>query len=316
MASILYISPESLRSKTIELLLLKRSIARFVIDEAHCFSAWGQDFRVDYLYIGDFIRELQEKKQLNEKLPVSCFTATAKQKVVSDIKAYFKEHLDLDLELYTSNASRKNLRYEVIYKESDEEKYAALRWLIEQKNCPTIVYVSRTKRTMELAKKLCNDGFSALAFNGKMDNGEKQANQDAFINDEVQVMVATSAFGMGVDKPNVRLMVHYDISDSLENYVQEAGRAGRDQNLQALGNALLCLSKIDAMKLEGGFLVLYSGMEITRLELDNKISYKADRMFITKYFKGNRNLYPAISILHNHSSLICRVYVPVCLHTL
>lgn len=113
------------------------------------------------------------------------------------------------------------------------EKYTTLRWLIEQKNCPTIVYVSRTKRTVELARKLCADGIAALAFNGKMDKAEKQANQDAFIRDEVQVMVATSAFGMGVDKPNVMLVIHYDISDSLENYVQEAGRAGRDQNLQA-----------------------------------------------------------------------------------
>jgi len=233
MASILYISPESLRSKTIERLLLKRNIARFVIDEAHCFSAWGQDFRVDYLYIGDFIKELQEKKRLSERIAVSCFTATAKQKVVSDIKEYFKERLGLDLELYTSNAGRKNLRYEILYKENDEEKYAALRWLIEQKNCPTIVYASRTKRTIELAQKLRDDGFSALAFNGQMDKSEKQVNQDAFINDEVQVMVATSAFGMGVDKPNIKLVVHYDISDSLENYVQEAGRAGRDQNLQA-----------------------------------------------------------------------------------
>jgi ATP-dependent DNA helicase RecQ len=233
MASILYISPESLRSFSIERLLLKRTISRFVIDEAHCFSAWGQDFRVDYLYIGDFIRELQIKKNLNYKIPVSCFTATAKQKVVSDIKEYFKDKLDLDLEIYSSNASRKNLRYEVIYKESDDEKYATLRWLIEQKNCPTIVYVSRTKRTIELSKKLTNDGFKALPFNGKMENNEKQANQDAFINDEVSVMVATSAFGMGVDKPNVGLVIHYDISDSLENYVQEAGRAGRDQNIQA-----------------------------------------------------------------------------------
>ncbi|MDE7478732.1 MAG: RecQ family ATP-dependent DNA helicase, partial [Lachnospiraceae bacterium] len=233
MASILYISPESLRSKTIELLLLKRMIARFVIDEAHCFSAWGQDFRVDYLYIGDFIKELQEKKLLDEPIPVSCFTATAKQKVISDIKEYFKEKLDLDLEIYTSGANRKNLRYEVLYKESDEEKYTALRWLVEQKKCPTIVYVSRTKRTLELTKKLCEDGISALAFNGKMDKSEKQSNQDAFIHDKVQVMVATSAFGMGVDKPNIGLVVHYDISDSLENYVQEAGRAGRDQKLQA-----------------------------------------------------------------------------------
>lgn len=233
LASILYISPESLRSNTIENMLLKRSIERFVIDEAHCFSAWGQDFRVDYLYIGDFIKQLQEKKHLAGRIPVSCFTATAKQKVISDIKEYFKEKLDLDLEIYTSNTSRKNLRYEVIYKETDEEKYAALRWLVEQKNCPTIVYVSRVKRTFELAKKLCDDGFKALAFNGQMEKSEKQANQNAFINDETQVMVATSAFGMGVDKPNVKLVVHYDISDSLENYVQESGRAGRDENLQA-----------------------------------------------------------------------------------
>ncbi|MBQ2823737.1 MAG: RecQ family ATP-dependent DNA helicase [Oscillospiraceae bacterium] len=232
-ASILYISPESLRSATIERLFLSRNINRFVIDEAHCFSAWGQDFRVDYLYIGDFIRELQEKKGNGCKIPVSCFTATAKQKVISDIKEYFKNKLNVELELFTTNASRTNLRYEVLYKETDEEKYESMRSLIEQHNCPTIVYVSRTKRTRQLAEKLTNDGFKARAFNGKMDSSEKQENQEAFINDEVQVIVATSAFGMGVDKSNVKLVIHYDISDSLENYVQEAGRAGRDQSLQA-----------------------------------------------------------------------------------
>lgn len=232
-ASILYISPESLRSVTIERLFLSRHIDRFVIDEAHCFSAWGQDFRVDYLYIGDFIRELQEKKGHDCKIPVSCFTATAKQKVISDIKEYFKNKLDIELELFATNASRTNLRYEVLYRETDEEKYEMLRSLIEQKNCPTIIYVSRTKRTREIAEKLTNDGFKARAFNGKMDSSEKQENQEAFINDEVQIIVATSAFGMGVDKSNVKLVIHYDISDSLENYVQEAGRAGRDEKLQA-----------------------------------------------------------------------------------
>ena len=232
-ASILYISPESLRSVTIERLFLSRHIDRYVIDEAHCFSAWGQDFRVDYLYIGDFIRELQEKKGTGCKIPVSCFTATAKQKVISDIKDYFKVKLDIDLELFATNASRTNLRYEVLYRETDEEKYETLRSLIEQKDCPTIVYVSRTKRTRELAEKLCNNGFKARPFNGKMDSSEKQENQEAFINDEVQIIVATSAFGMGVDKSNVKLVIHYDISDSLENYVQEAGRAGRDETLQA-----------------------------------------------------------------------------------
>lgn len=233
LASILYISPEMLRSKTIERLLLSRSIARFVIDEAHCFSAWGQDFRVDYLYIGDFIRELQEKKGGSKKIPISCFTATAKQKVISDIKDYFKQKLDLELRLFTTSAERKNLSYRVIYKESDEDKYLELRDLIEQRNCPAIVYVSRTKRTWQLAEKLCSDGFLAKPFNGKMDAGDKRTSQEAFIRDEIQIIVATSAFGMGVDKPNVKLVVHYDISDSLENYVQEAGRAGRDASLEA-----------------------------------------------------------------------------------
>ncbi len=233
LATLLYISPEQLRSRTIEKLLLSRNVVRFVIDEAHCFSAWGQDFRVDYLYIGDFIREYQQKKQLRNPIPVSCFTATAKQKVITDICDYFRVKLDLPLELFTSNADRENLRYTVLFKETDEEKYNALRSLIAQKNCPTIVYVSRTRRTVELAKKLTGDGFPAKPFNGKMDPNEKIANQEAFIGNQVQIIVATSAFGMGVDKKDVRLVVHYDISDSLENYVQEAGRAGRDPSLLA-----------------------------------------------------------------------------------
>ena len=233
-ASILYISPEQLRSKTIERLLMSRNIVRFVIDEAHCFSAWGQDFRVDYLYIGDFIRKLQKEKKTDKKpIPVSCFTATAKQKVITDICDYFKKKLDLDLEIFASTATRENLHYTVLHKETDEEKYNALRALIAQKKCPTIVYVSRTKRTYELASKLTSDGFKALPYNGKMESNDKIANQEAFMNNEVSIIVATSAFGMGVDKSDVKLVIHYDISDSLENYVQEAGRAGRDPSLQA-----------------------------------------------------------------------------------
>lgn len=230
-ASLLYISPESLRSKTIERLLLGRNVVRFVIDEAHCFSSWGQDFRVDYLYIGDFIAKIQTKK--NTFIPVSCFTATAKQKVISDIMEYFKQKLHIDLELYTTQAARENLHYAVLYRENDMEKYGTLRNLIEQKNCPTIVYVSRTKKAEEISEKLYKDGFEAKAFHGKMERDEKIANQEAFIRGEVQIIVATSAFGMGVDKKDVKLVIHYDISDSLENYVQEAGRAGRDENIQA-----------------------------------------------------------------------------------
>ncbi|MGN0317427.1 MAG: RecQ family ATP-dependent DNA helicase [Lachnospira sp.] len=233
LASIVYISPEQLRSKTIERLLMSRNVVRFVIDEAHCFSAWGQDFRVEYMYIGEFIREYCNKKNLEKAIPVSCFTATAKQKVVSDIVDYFKKELGIELKIFATNATRTNLRYEVIHQESEEQKYLTLRNLIESKKCPTIIYVSRTKKTFELAERLCKDGISAKPFNGKMESNEKSANQEAFIKDEIQVIVATSAFGMGVDKPNVKLVIHYDISDSLENYVQEAGRAGRDEKIQA-----------------------------------------------------------------------------------
>ena len=244
-ASLLYIAPEMLRSKTIERILLARNVVRFVIDEAHCFSSWGQDFRVDYLYIGKFIREYQKKKDSKRPIPVSCFTATAKQKVIQDICDYFKQILDLDLQLFASSASRTNLHYSVIHADTDEDKYAKLRALISQSSCPTIVYVSRTKRTKLLADKLTRDGFKALPFNGQMDSDKKIANQDAFMSDKVRIIVATSAFGMGVDKKDVGLVIHYDISDSLEYYVQEAGRAGRDPQLDAKCYVLYSDSDLD-----------------------------------------------------------------------
>ena len=239
-ASLLYISPEMLRSKTIERVISGRHVVRFVIDEAHCFSSWGQDFRVDYLYIGKFIAEYVRMKGLESPIPVSCFTATAKQKVIQDIKEYFNETLGLELELFASESDRTNLRYAVIHAETESDKYYKVRSLLLECDCPAIVYTSRTRRTVELATKLTYDGIRALPFHGKLQPDEKAANQDAFISDKVRVIVATSAFGMGVDKKNVGLVVHYDISDSLENYVQEAGRAGRDPSLEARCYVLYC----------------------------------------------------------------------------
>ena len=244
-ANLLYIAPEMLRSKTIERLLIGRNVVRFVIDEAHCFSAWGHDFRVDYLYIGDFIRQLQEKKQQAKPIAVSCFTATAKQKVISDICDYFRAKLGLELKVFAANAERKNLRYSVLHADTADEKYNLLRSLILGHNCPSIVYVSRTRRTHELAQHLVSDGIRALPFNGKMEAAEKVKNQNAFMNGEAQVIVATSAFGMGVDKKDVGLVVHYNISDSLENYLQEAGRAGRDPEMQAECFVLYADSDLD-----------------------------------------------------------------------
>lgn len=158
-------------------MILGRKITRFVIDEAHCFSAWRQDFRVDYLYIGDFIKSIQEKKNLEQGIPVSCFTATAKQNVIEDIRNYFKDKLNLDLALFSSKVARTNLHYKVIEKSTEEEKYTALRELIFEKECPTIVYVSRTRKAYELAERLTKDGLHAKPYHGKMD--VKELNEDA-----------------------------------------------------------------------------------------------------------------------------------------
>ncbi|MFA5597719.1 MAG: RecQ family ATP-dependent DNA helicase [Pusillimonas sp.] len=260
--SIIYLSPESLRSKSIERLLLSRNIARFVIDEAHCFSSWGQDFRVDYLYIGDFIKRLQEKKRGNYKIQVSCFTATAKVQVIEDIKSYFRQKLGLELKTFTASGQRKNLEFKVIEVKNESQKYATLRHLIEEKNCPTIVYTSRTKTTEEIANKLTNDKLYAIAYHGKMESDRKTNNQEDFINGKVDVIVATSAFGMGVDKSNVGLVVHYDIADSLENYIQEAGRAARDENLT--GECYILFDKND---LDKHFIMLHR-TRINHKEID------------------------------------------------
>lgn len=244
-ASLLYISPESLRSYTTERMLLARHVVRFVIDEAHCFSAWGQDFRVDYQYIGRFILDYQKKKKLQAPIPVSCFTATAKPKVVQDICDHFERWLGAKLQIFASTATRTNLHYSVVHAENDTDKYNKLRSLISEASCPTIVYVSRTKRAKHLARCLTRDGLKALPFHGKMQADNKKQNQEAFMAGDVDIIVATTAFGMGVDKSDVGLVVHYDISDSLENYVQEAGRAGRDPSLQARCYVLYCDNDLD-----------------------------------------------------------------------
>ena len=232
-AHILYISPESLRSNSILTLLKKRLIARFVIDEAHCFSSWGQDFRVDYLYIGEFIKELQQIKNLSKNIAISCFTATAKPQVIEDIKNYFQKKLNVTLEEFTTNAKRTNLTYGIYETATEERKLEALDSLLRQKDGPKIIYVSRTKTAVKLAEYLNTQNLTALPFHGKLDTDIKIKNQNEFMEGEVDVIVATSAFGMGVDKDNVGMVIHYDISDSLENYAQEAGRAGRKPTLHA-----------------------------------------------------------------------------------
>jgi ATP-dependent DNA helicase RecQ len=228
-ANMLYISPESLRSNTILRLMQNRVIERFVIDEAHCFSSWGQDFRPDYQYIGPFMKLLPNAKEI----PVSCFTATAKPRVIKDIKNYFKEKLGIGLDVFKTAPKRKNLSYGVYYASGPEEKFSLLLDLLEQDDKPKIVYTTRVKRSEELAEGLKERGFHAAAYNGRMNSDAKINIQDRFMSGDIDVIVATSAFGMGIDKDDVSMVIHYNIAGSLEDYIQEAGRAGRDKRIRA-----------------------------------------------------------------------------------
>ncbi|MBP5468391.1 MAG: RecQ family ATP-dependent DNA helicase [Candidatus Riflebacteria bacterium] len=242
--NLIYIAPESLRSESMKNALFEQNIIRFVIDEAHCFSTWGQEFRVDYQYIGNFIKEYQEKAKKN--IPISCFTATAKQQVIQDITNYFKDRLNKDLKIYEAESKRENLHYDIVECKDNEEKYKKIRDILSVNKVPTIIYCARTKKTIEIADRLTKEGIEARAFNGKMSLQEKKDNMEAFMNNKVSVIVATSAFGMGVNKKDVKFVIHYDISDSLENYIQEAGRAGRSQEIQA--DCLILFNKDDANK--------------------------------------------------------------------
>lgn len=245
---ILYISPEALRSNTIFKLLKQRRINRFVIDEAHCFSAWGQDFRVDYLYLADFIKDLEEEKRLESSIPISCFTATAKQDVVDDICGYFKKRMNLDLVKIVSSATRKNLEYSVIPASRDKhERGKELVNLLKLYDGPKIVYATTVKTTEKLAESLKEYGFKSGCYNGQMDADIKIDVQEEFqkADGNIDTIVATTAFGMGVDKDNVKLVAHYEISSTLENYVQEAGRAGRKPDMQAFCVALYNSKDLD-----------------------------------------------------------------------
>ncbi|GAL00783.1 ATP-dependent DNA helicase RecQ [Nonlabens ulvanivorans] len=162
-ADLLYLSPESLRSPSIYRLILSRSIGRFVIDEAHCFSSWGQDFRVDYLFIADFIKKIEKEKN-SYQIPVSCFTATAKPQVIKDIKFYFEDRLGLELNEYITSKGRTNLSYEVVNVEDADRKMAHLLPILETCEKPVIIYASRTKRVEEIAGLINEAGFDATFF--------------------------------------------------------------------------------------------------------------------------------------------------------
>lgn len=230
---ILLIAPEQLRNRSVRKVLAQREIGTWVFDEAHCLSKWGQDFRPDYRYVARFIGESAENAPSRQLPLIQCLTATAKPEVVADIVGHFREKLGIEMRVLDGGSERKNLTFDVI-QTTVAEKFDQVARLIEQELPPetsdgAIAYCATRKQTDELAGFLREKGLAAAPYHAKLPPETKKETQKAFIDGRLRVIAATNAFGMGIDKPDVRLVVHADIPGSLENYLQEAGRAGRDR---------------------------------------------------------------------------------------
>jgi len=230
-AGMVLVSPEQFRNRSFVEAIRWREVATWVFDEAHCLSRWGHDFRTDYLYVARFVRQRQAAHPDAPPAVIACFTATAKPDVIADLHEHFRAELGVELAYFGGGHARTNLQYEVIAVPRAGKAARILELLQEtvQPDAGGAVVFAATRRNAELlAGAIGAAGWSCAHFHAGLEPGTKRETQQAFIEGALRVIVATNAFGMGVDKPDIRLVVHADIPGSLENYLQEAGRAGRD----------------------------------------------------------------------------------------
>ena len=271
---LLYVAPESLTKDENIDLLKEIKISFYAVDEAHCISEWGHDFRPEYRRIRDMIQTIG-------KAPVIALTATATPKVQSDIQ---KNLGIMDATVFKSSFNRPNLYYEVRDKVDAEKDI--IRYIKQRPGKSGIIYCLSRKKVEETASLLAINGISALPYHAGLDAKTRAENQDRFLMEDVDVIVATIAFGMGIDKPDVRFVIHYDIPKSIEGYYQETGRAGRDGEL---ADCITYYSYKDIQKLEKFMLGKpISEQEIGRQLLMETVAYaessQCRRKMLLNYF--------------------------------
>ncbi len=268
-AGIVLVSPEQFRSRSFCDAIRHREIAAWVFDEAHCLSKWGHDFRTDYLYVSRFIRE----HFAGQAAPVACFTATAKPEVIDDLGAHFRDGLGVELDRFLGGHERDNLAYAVVrapQAQKAQHIVELLRGALADGGAAVVFCATRrtAERTAELVSAA---GTPCGCYHGGLAPELRKDIQQRFIVGELAVIAATNAFGMGVDKPDIRLVVHADIPGSLENYLQEAGRAGRD------GRPARCVLLFDEDDVETQFR-LGAGSRLTPRDFQGLLKAVRDRV--------------------------------------
>jgi len=244
----LYLSPERLSSEMVRMRIEKMNVNLFAIDEAHCISQWGYDFRPPYL-------KLAEIRELHPSVPVLALTATATPEVQKDIqqKLHFKKE-----NIFIKSFERKNLSYIVLY---NEDKFQKTINVLNKVNGSGIIYVRNRRKTKEIADLLIKNKISADYYHAGLETKARNQKQLDWINNKIRVIVATNAFGMGIDKADVRTVIHLDLPDSLEAYYQEAGRGGRDEKSSY---AVIFYSETDQIEMERRFNLTFPTVEQIR----------------------------------------------------